>query len=68
MSTSKRELNQEILLEIMLQAYQLGVQRKDVDLNMMIHTLTDELKPYFEQQIQQGQHASNRLARVEATG
>ncbi|MGZ0052421.1 hypothetical protein [Brevibacillus gelatini] len=68
MSTSKRELNQEILLKIMLQAYQLGVQRKDVDLNMMIHTLTDELKPYFEQQIQQGQFAASRLAGVEATG
>ncbi|MGN7470801.1 hypothetical protein [Brevibacillus sp. SAFN-007a] len=60
MSTSKRELNQEILLEIMLQAYRLGVQRKDVDVNMMIDTLTDELKPYFEQQ--------GQLARVEATG
>ncbi|GED68296.1 hypothetical protein BRE01_19980 [Brevibacillus reuszeri] len=60
MSTSNRTLNQEILLEIMLQAYQLGVQRKDVDVDMMINTLTYELKPYLEGQVQQG--------RTEATG
>ncbi|MGG1660094.1 hypothetical protein [Brevibacillus sp. NRS-1366] len=54
MSTSKRTLNQEILLEIMLQAYQLGVQRKDIDLGMMIDTLTYELKPYLEVQVEQG--------------
>lgn len=48
MGTSNRTLNQEILLEIMLQAYQLGVQRKDMNLGMMIDTLTYELKPYFE--------------------
>ncbi|MDH6348245.1 hypothetical protein M2298_000177 [Brevibacillus sp. 1238] len=68
MSTSKPELNQEVLLAIMLQAYQLGVQRKDVDLNMMIHTLTYELKPYLEPQIQQGPLASSQGAKVEATG
>lgn len=68
MNTSQRTLNQEILLEIMLQAYQLGVQRKDMNLNMMIHTLTYELKPYFEQQIQQGQLAKGELTQTEAIG
>ncbi|WP_411503689.1 hypothetical protein [Brevibacillus centrosporus] len=52
MSTSNRTLNQEVLLEIMLQAYQLGVQRKDINLGMMIDNLTYELKPYFEHDVQ----------------
>ncbi|MGG4440068.1 hypothetical protein [Brevibacillus fortis] len=68
MNTSKRTLNQEVLLEIMLQAYQLGVQRKDIDLSMMIDTLTYELKPYFDQQIQQGQLAKGELTKKEAIG
>lgn len=54
MSTSNRTLSQEILLDIMLQAYQLGVQRKDIDLGMMINTLTYELKPYLKAQVEQG--------------
>ncbi len=68
MNTSKRTLNQEKLLEIMLQAYQLGVQRKDIDLTMMIDTLTYELKPYFDQQIHQGQLAKGELTKTEAIG
>ncbi|MFG0212001.1 hypothetical protein ACFU8X_02790 [Brevibacillus porteri] len=68
MNTSKRTLNQEKLLEIMLQAYQLGVQRKDIDLTMMIDTLTYELKPYFDQQIQKGQIAKGELTKTEAIG
>ncbi|WNC16209.1 hypothetical protein [Brevibacillus brevis] len=64
MNASKRELNQEILLEIMLQAYQLGVQRKDIDLGMMIDTLTYELKPYFEHEFQ---HRPYRRAELDGT-
>ncbi|MFD2369029.1 hypothetical protein ACFSO0_03400 [Brevibacillus sp. GCM10020057] len=68
MSTSKRELNQEILLEIMLQAYQLGVQRKDINLGMMIDTLTYELKPYFEHEHRYRPFAKGELDGTEGTG
>jgi len=68
MSTSKRELNQEILLEIMLQAYQLGVQRKDINLGMMIDTLTYELKPYFEQEVRHRPFAKGELDGTEGIG
>ncbi|MDF2681364.1 MAG: hypothetical protein K0R47_2554 [Brevibacillus sp.] len=68
MSTSNRTLNQEILLEIMLQAYQLGVQRKDINLGMMIDTLTYELKPYFEREIQLRAYRESELDGTEGIG
>lgn len=68
MSTSNRTLNQEILLDIMLQAYQLGVQRKDINLGMMIDTLTYELKPYFEQEIQLRAFRESELDGTEGIG
>jgi hypothetical protein len=68
MSTSNRTLNQEILLEIMQKAYQLGVQRKDINLGMMIDTLTCELKPYFEHDIQLRSYAERKLDGTEGIG
>lgn len=67
MSTKDQGLNQEILLRIMLQAYQLGVQQKDIDLGTMIDTLTYALKPYVQPAPgQQGGTDHNRRKRKEA--
>lgn len=69
MGTSEPRLSQEILLGIMLQAYQLGTQRKDMDSRTMIDRLTQELRPYFSQEepLNESTHP-NKRGRQEAAG
>lgn len=47
MSSLEPKLNQDTLLQIMLQACQLGNQTKEINSRMIIDRLTHELKPYF---------------------
>jgi hypothetical protein len=68
MSNSVRGLNQEILLQIMLSAYQLGIQKKEIDHRMIIDRLTDELKPYFPQEEHVGRITRNKRSQQEAIG
>lgn len=66
MSSTDQQLNQEILLRIMLQAYQMGVQKEDIDSRMVIDRLAYELKPYFQQEI--GRVETGKRNRKEAAG
>ena len=47
-------LNQEILLAIMLEAYQLGTQSADIGPRTIIDRLARDLKPYFSREERTG--------------
>ncbi|CAM3482016.1 MULTISPECIES: hypothetical protein [Brevibacillus] len=68
MSNSDGRLNQETLLQIMLQAYQLGMQKKEIDSRMIIDSLTTALKPYFPQEEQVGRATLSTRSQQEAIG